>query len=838
MTKGKASRESKTTAVQPVRRSKRLRLKNEKAKETGHSVAKKKKSQDVGSKRTLGKTRRGNSQTKIDSFARVSKPKSQMPIKKEAGHGRLKSSATSARKTKTSPRQSLASTAIANILPASLRKKTKQSDSETKAENEQKGSSSVHVEFTEDNAAEINKLGSDSVSAAGNSSAIESSLNRGNKKSLKSGVLKTLPEREQRQEEDHNNSQCGTPETRPSSGTGIEKETVPVKLIRCDADDIDPVSKGSQIIETLENKPEVRDNGIGDAGAVSRQMKEIVSEEFSKGNNSKKRRPDLESVENTNAVAPDSNAGGESLAEDNTSEPPLKKLRLAEGDISDEKLRQSSIKSSPISCAETESKTESKVDVHDDIDHSAHTKKDLTVDTRKMSEEASFDGNEDNRTAPKQMDYTESKEHSGEDVSRSPRAGSRFTGNDTDAIVPDSNGESEAIPKRLTSALLLTESEIMGEEDVESTKRVSEIQSFTTTEIKTNTITVERTHRIANSGLANDNPTATVQEDLASVGANNKDHNNVTVKQLQNASDKGFLKHDVMKTVSPNSRLEEEVTGAVIPDSDEDVEESTKSVFKSSLKEKVVDVGDESNEDWSVEFSADPLIFTPEAKTNIAVDNKFSGDYEHDKIHVEKDPVVVNRRSFDVVDKEERDDANKEPAQVQHLVDAVLPKEDATKTVASGARSMAENSGIVVPDSDEDDEKLTKLDMSQSPFKKEQAIAEDKTDQILRDDMLETRPINMETEGKTSTASMELTSRDGNDVADTVQIGAHGVDDFGMNQEQMEDTLRLFDLDTRYGPFVGIDRSTRWERARRFGMSPPLLIRRIINYVKDGERRQ
>ena len=40
--------------------------------------------------------------------------------------------------------------------------------------------------------------------------------------------------------------------------------------------------------------------------------------------------------------------------------------------------------------------------------------------------------------------------------------------------------------------------------------------------------------------------------------------------------------------------------------------------------------------------------------------------------------------------------------------------------------------------------------------------------------------------------------------------------------------LRRFDLDMRFGPFVGIDRVTRWERAARAGLSPPLCIRDII----------
>lgn len=43
-----------------------------------------------------------------------------------------------------------------------------------------------------------------------------------------------------------------------------------------------------------------------------------------------------------------------------------------------------------------------------------------------------------------------------------------------------------------------------------------------------------------------------------------------------------------------------------------------------------------------------------------------------------------------------------------------------------------------------------------------------------------------------------------------------------LTAEQLEGILRKFDLNPRFGPFVGIDRLDRWERAERFGLNPHL----------------
>ncbi len=43
-----------------------------------------------------------------------------------------------------------------------------------------------------------------------------------------------------------------------------------------------------------------------------------------------------------------------------------------------------------------------------------------------------------------------------------------------------------------------------------------------------------------------------------------------------------------------------------------------------------------------------------------------------------------------------------------------------------------------------------------------------------------------------------------------------------------ENELRKFDLNPRYGPFVGISRKERFDRALRFGLSPPDCLRELI----------
>lgn len=49
--------------------------------------------------------------------------------------------------------------------------------------------------------------------------------------------------------------------------------------------------------------------------------------------------------------------------------------------------------------------------------------------------------------------------------------------------------------------------------------------------------------------------------------------------------------------------------------------------------------------------------------------------------------------------------------------------------------------------------------------------------------------------------------------------------------EELEKEIRLhqFDLNDRYGPYIGIDRLARWERAECFGLSPPIRIWQLLH---------
>lgn len=46
--------------------------------------------------------------------------------------------------------------------------------------------------------------------------------------------------------------------------------------------------------------------------------------------------------------------------------------------------------------------------------------------------------------------------------------------------------------------------------------------------------------------------------------------------------------------------------------------------------------------------------------------------------------------------------------------------------------------------------------------------------------------------------------------------------------EDIEAELRIWDMDMKYGPCIGITRLERWERARKNGLSPPDRIRSFI----------
>jgi DNA polymerase delta subunit 4 len=44
-----------------------------------------------------------------------------------------------------------------------------------------------------------------------------------------------------------------------------------------------------------------------------------------------------------------------------------------------------------------------------------------------------------------------------------------------------------------------------------------------------------------------------------------------------------------------------------------------------------------------------------------------------------------------------------------------------------------------------------------------------------------------------------------------------------------ERRLRLFDLDKRYGPCIGMTRSERWRRAQELGLNPPPDVHAILS---------
>lgn len=43
-----------------------------------------------------------------------------------------------------------------------------------------------------------------------------------------------------------------------------------------------------------------------------------------------------------------------------------------------------------------------------------------------------------------------------------------------------------------------------------------------------------------------------------------------------------------------------------------------------------------------------------------------------------------------------------------------------------------------------------------------------------------------------------------------------------------ERRLRLFDLDKRYGPCIGMTRTERWRRAQELGLDPPAEVRELL----------
>jgi DNA polymerase delta, subunit 4 len=58
-----------------------------------------------------------------------------------------------------------------------------------------------------------------------------------------------------------------------------------------------------------------------------------------------------------------------------------------------------------------------------------------------------------------------------------------------------------------------------------------------------------------------------------------------------------------------------------------------------------------------------------------------------------------------------------------------------------------------------------------------------------------------------------------------------------LTPEEIEDELRLFDLDSSYGPFCGMPRLERWCRAEKLGLNPPKRVLDILSTPGAIEQR-
>ena len=50
--------------------------------------------------------------------------------------------------------------------------------------------------------------------------------------------------------------------------------------------------------------------------------------------------------------------------------------------------------------------------------------------------------------------------------------------------------------------------------------------------------------------------------------------------------------------------------------------------------------------------------------------------------------------------------------------------------------------------------------------------------------------------------------------------------------QDIEEELRQFDLDYKYGPCIDLTRKQRWERAEKFGLNPP---QSLFKYLDNNE---
>ncbi|XP_035690807.1 DNA polymerase delta subunit 4-like [Branchiostoma floridae] len=74
-------------------------------------------------------------------------------------------------------------------------------------------------------------------------------------------------------------------------------------------------------------------------------------------------------------------------------------------------------------------------------------------------------------------------------------------------------------------------------------------------------------------------------------------------------------------------------------------------------------------------------------------------------------------------------------------------------------------------------------------------------------------------------------------AAKSSQAPAQSTSDAAVLQRQTDiQLLKQFDLNPDYGPSIGITRLERWERAEKFGLTPPEDVRDlIVQHTEDEE---
>lgn len=71
-----------------------------------------------------------------------------------------------------------------------------------------------------------------------------------------------------------------------------------------------------------------------------------------------------------------------------------------------------------------------------------------------------------------------------------------------------------------------------------------------------------------------------------------------------------------------------------------------------------------------------------------------------------------------------------------------------------------------------------------------------------------------------------------------VQASSGDANDVQLTQTEISQAikcLKLFDLTTKFGPFVGLSRTARWRRAQQFGLDPPPEILKVLNDIRHQQ---